>query len=822
MTDVIGDAEAFFDSIIQETFVQEEDDELIGVPQYSELITKSLKMGAVYNDYDQVITQQIITKVSGGGYQCTIRPHKFVVTNEEEDDTNLMASINEQIYSISYRSIFEEIRSEKVRHVDCSGKFPDSVKTISEAISMSMPGETIILHRGTYKESVVLDRSLELRSFDEQSSPQDTVIDSVIFDCVVLKANCCRIVGITLQCGTPGDSYCARSSFGVLELYNCILRSSCSGCVRAEKNARITARQCQFFATNYTTTSLMPFSRSLFDSCIFHKPTNENNAIVVGSDATCLIVDSKQIDSTVVFRPHSHGMILRCNISSQVGDGVVVHDGATPLIQSSQISLCKNSGIVLQAGSKGVITGNKITNNEEFAFNARSAEKFVLNNNELSGNKGGVRVSQGSVGTLINNEIHDNENGIIVETNCRLNIRRCTVSRSKQTGVCVMHNLKQSPDRISFVRVIDSQIHSNGHFGIYCMEGSEVHAVRTSIHSNDKFGIFVKESCLVRLQDSNVYGNKSLQVHAINRSIFEATGSHFYKSVQQSVLFSEDSQGRFTNCTWEGNNLSLKLLNNSNVSLSGCHFHRNTQCVVGSDRSVVSLDHVDFVGSVQFCVMGLDRASVTMSNCSVEDSYSGVECIQNSVFNIAKSTFSKCGERALLTDGKGADVTVSECGFYTCGKSFSAHVQSCRRARLIGSTFVGATRGSGSKKAVQTAQVAVKVTSPNVAIEGCVFMNFPHYGIEVDHQGQLSVSGSKFQSCGRSALRVTNGGRADISRNAISAGHIYAVNLANSSYARISENVIGETRERSGFVQADKSSRVDARDNVNERGEQIG
>ncbi|KAH0796473.1 cell surface protein [Histomonas meleagridis] len=204
MTDAVGEAEKFFDSIIQETFVQEEDDELIGVPKYSELISKSLKMGAVYNNYDQVSTQQIITKVSGGEYQCTVRPSKFVVTNEEEDDTNLMASINEQIYSISYRSTFEEIRSEKVRHVDCTGEFPDSVKTISEAISLSMPGESIILHRGVYKESIILDRSLEIRSFEERSNPQDTVIEAVIFDCVILKANCCRIVGITLTCNTPG------------------------------------------------------------------------------------------------------------------------------------------------------------------------------------------------------------------------------------------------------------------------------------------------------------------------------------------------------------------------------------------------------------------------------------------------------------------------------------------------------------------------------------------------------------------------------------------------------------------------------------------
>ncbi|KAH0795607.1 F-box only protein 10 [Histomonas meleagridis] len=565
----------------------------------------------------------------------------------------------------------------------------------------------------------------------------------------------------------------------------------------------------------------MPFSRSLFDSCIFHKPTNENNAIVVGSDATCLIVDCKQIDSTIVFRPHSHGMILRCNIKSEVGSGVIIHEGATPLIQSSQINGCKTSGIILQAGSKGVITGNKIINNKEFGFNARSAEKFVLNNNEIYNNKGGVRVSQGSIGTLINNLIKDNDNGVVVETNCRLNIRRCNICNNKQNGLCVMHNVQQVPDRISLVRIIDSEIFGNKQFGIYCMEGSEVHAIRTSIYNNEKFGIFNKETCLIRLQDSNVYGNKSLQIHSINHSIFEATGSHFYKAEQQALLFNEDSQGRFTNCTWEFNQLSLKALGNANITLNNCHFRRNTQCIVGSDHSNINIEQVDFNDNAQFCVMGLEHSNFNINGISCQECYSAIECTQSSIFNVNKCIFTKCSERAILTDGQGVELNVSDSNFYTCGKSFSVYIQKCRSSKFSGSTFVGATRNNDSKKILQTSQIAIKITSLNVVIDSCIFMNFPYYGIEVDHQGLLKINNSKFQSCGRSAIRVTNGSKADITRNTIGAGHIYAVNLSNNSYAKISENVIGEMREKGSFVQVAANSRYDAKDNVNENGEPI-
>jgi TIR domain len=101
--------------------------------------------------------------------------------------------------------------------------------TISEAIEKAQPGDRIVIRPGLYRESLVIDKPLEILGDGPVADIKIHVRDA---HAVVFQANISRIANLTLwQVGGEGTWYGVDIAQGRLELEGCDITSQSGACV---------------------------------------------------------------------------------------------------------------------------------------------------------------------------------------------------------------------------------------------------------------------------------------------------------------------------------------------------------------------------------------------------------------------------------------------------------------------------------------------------------------------------------------------------------------------------------------------------------------
>ena len=107
--------------------------------------------------------------------------------------------------------------------------------TISEAIARAPGGSRLLVSRGHYRESVVIDKPLELIG---EGAREDVVIEADGPGPLIFDTNIGIVRNFTLrQSRGEGTHYCVWIKQGRLELEDCDISSSSGACVMVANNA---------------------------------------------------------------------------------------------------------------------------------------------------------------------------------------------------------------------------------------------------------------------------------------------------------------------------------------------------------------------------------------------------------------------------------------------------------------------------------------------------------------------------------------------------------------------------------------------------------
>lgn len=807
-----------FEGIISKSFIHDEED-IENSPAFSELLANEK---IIIKEASKDVYTQIINKINDGEYQCVERPASFNDDDSGKDD-DLSLLINEQIYSISYRSSFDDIRSDHVHHVDIKGKFPNSVFTIAEAIAASIPGETIYIHPGTYCESLVIDKSLELKQYTENGDHIDydaCVIKAREGGCILQKANCSKIVGIKLICSTPGDTYCARCDYGRLELESCNLIANCAGCVRSEPKAQIYASKCRFESDKHPATSLTAESRSIFDSCIFCKPNNDDNSIVVDAEATCIVSECKEIRGTIVFRSRSKGMIKNSEIKPEKGPGIIIHDDALPLIKDSHIINCQTSGIILEAGSKAVINNSIIEKNNDFGILARASRGFLITNSTVAENtKGGIRIAQGASGKIINSKIEKNHGsgGVIIEicTKSQLEIRHCNIQNNDENGIFIKDPKPTNGIELS---ILDSSINGNQH-GIACSVFAKVKMCNSKIFQNHNCGVFFKYGDIY-MTNCYIHNNEANQIRMVGQSRYRVSGSNLESSDSQAALYiSESAEGEFKNSNFKDNKkVAVAIRGDSKINLTNCSFQSNYTGIFSEERSYVECTKTKIINNF-IAILSKGNSKICFNDSLIEKGNLGIEASYNSSIIVRNSTFITIPERAMFFEGKDVSASIIESKFAACGQT-SIHCKNGTQKDKIKfdkCLFEGldsqALTSSSNKTMTRPVQYCFQVTqNSGLQIYNSIIKDFQLCGIEITDNSELEMSKTKIFQCGRTCVMLERNAKAKIESNNFGPNHMYGIILKGNSSATIKNNLYGMMRN--DFIEANDTSKVEESDNI--------
>jgi parallel beta-helix repeat protein len=129
-----------------------------------------------------------------------------------------------------------------------------------------------------------------------------------------------------------------------------------------------------------------------------------------------------------------------CDISSQNGACVGIHDGADPRLRRNQIHHGKQNGVFVYDDGQGTLEDNDISGNALAGVEIKTGGDPTLRRNKIhDGKAGGVYVHDDGRGTLEDNDITGNaRSGVEIRTGGDPTLRRNKINRNEYAGVSTL------------------------------------------------------------------------------------------------------------------------------------------------------------------------------------------------------------------------------------------------------------------------------------------------------------------------------------------------------------------------------------------------
>jgi len=284
--------------------------------------------------------------------------------------------------------------------------------SITEAIKKVEPGTRILVRKGLYKESLVIDKPLEIIGEGEGS---DIVIQANGKPVIRFQTSMGRMVNLTLQQmgGTSGEWFCVDIAQGRLELEDCDMSSQSLACVGLHGGADPRLRRNRIHDSK-SGSGVFVFENAqgtFEDNDIFG---NSLSGITIKSGGNSTVRRNRIHNNSVGIHVHDNGegTFEDNDILSNALSGVQIVASGNPTLRRNHIHDNKENGLFVFDGGLGTFEENDIFGNGFNGVSVKTTGNPIIRNNRVNKNVWyAVRVYQNGHGTFENNDLTKNTKG---------------------------------------------------------------------------------------------------------------------------------------------------------------------------------------------------------------------------------------------------------------------------------------------------------------------------------------------------------------------------------------------------------------------------
>ncbi len=239
-----------------------------------------------------------------------------------------------------------------------------TISDASDASAAAQPGESILIRRGVYTESLTIDKPLELVGDGDRDDVTIEVSDANV---ILWSAANGLISNLTLR-QRGGNYYCVAISQGSPDLEECDISSQGNACV------------------------------SIYGEGA--RPRVRRNHIH----------DSK--GTGVFVYEHGQGLIEDNDIAANVFMGIQIQTGSAPTLRQNRIHDNLSDGVLVVADGQGLFEENDIFANAVAGIEIREGGKSTVRRNRINRNTHqAIWVHDNGGGTFEQNDLRDNNGG---------------------------------------------------------------------------------------------------------------------------------------------------------------------------------------------------------------------------------------------------------------------------------------------------------------------------------------------------------------------------------------------------------------------------
>lgn len=495
--------------------------------------------------------------------------------------------------------------------VDSSGSGYSHYKTISEAIKNAQPNTRIRVRPGVYKESIVIDKPVEIIG---KGSVKDIVIESIESSCILMQTDQATVKGLTLRCQVESEEpkYSAVDiPQGQLILENCDITSDSFVCINiygSQSNPVI--RNCRIHDGN-SGIFISENAQGILEDCDIFANTSAGIAIIEESNPIirrCRIHNVEWIG--IIFSNNGKGIVEDCDIFSNGLGGVEIDTNYNILIRNCLIHDHQFRGIAVKENVKVTIDNCHIFSNS-YGVEAGSGSSILvrycqIHDHSLSG------IHAGNVDRIIveDCDIFSNHNGGIIATGKNLFIRNCKFHNHDDCYAIGLGGWISLNENIDRGTIENCDIFSNA-MGIAISTGTNILICKCQIHDNYikdnnneiciTFGISIDESRDIVLEDCDIFSN-ALGIGVILESSMLVRRCQIYGHYSE-VKFSGNQV--IPMCE-EDEKMQMAFLNAQGIG------------IVGSYNSQITMEDCELFANGKGLLVSEDSNAIT-SNCRIDD-----------------------------------------------------------------------------------------------------------------------------------------------------------------------------------------------------------
>lgn len=378
--------------------------------------------------------------------------------------------------------------------------------SIGDAIKQAVAGSIIQVRPGLYRESLILDKPLEIVG--------DGQIDDVVIEAeqtvLMFDAQYGRVANLSIR-QVERAAFFADDAVvilsGRLEMERCDI-SNIEGQgieIRGEANPRI--RWCKVHDCGYWGITFRNNARGVLEDnevCSnssanvyisdFAGPTIRRNRIY-GSDAYGIQIYKQGtglVEDNDIFLNRSDGLDVDTGTEEQ---------GGNPLVRHNIIHENGGSGINITSKATARIVDNDIHQNGAEGIQIVDGAKSEVYSNQIHQNKGGgIFVARKGSGSIARNDIFENTlSGILIAEGGNPDISNNRIHDGRQGGICIY---KKGKATISGNEIVENDL-----AGVEVDSGSTATLTGNQIREGKHHGVSVHNGAKITLDDNDVIGN---------------------------------------------------------------------------------------------------------------------------------------------------------------------------------------------------------------------------------------------------------------------------------------------------------------------------
>jgi parallel beta-helix repeat protein len=313
-----------------------------------------------------------------------------------------------------------------------------SYPTIGAAVSQAAPGSCIRVAPGTYRESLVLDKEVEVIG---DGPPGAVAVESTHGECVFMRTERAAVRNLVLhgRAGKQGGEHAAvRISQGTLTLEDCDISSEGLAGVAVEgAGTAPVLRRCQVHDGRQAGVLFRGKARGLLADCDIYGNAGPNVEIRDGARPVlrgCRVHDGGQ--TGVSFLDAAGGTIEDCSIYDNARSNVIIQGDSDPVLRSCRVQGGKDSGVFIHHGGRGTIEHCDLAASTLPAVFVQDGGRPLLRKCRIhDARDAGVFLHKGAGGTVEDCDITANKYGVALAEAANPLIRGCRIRRNESYGV---------------------------------------------------------------------------------------------------------------------------------------------------------------------------------------------------------------------------------------------------------------------------------------------------------------------------------------------------------------------------------------------------